>query len=122
MPETATQSYDSSDEAGMVGKYGRAIQVEIAQIDLAIFIIGEFIRDFARYALLTFAPLFAVSILDASFAEAGVIISVRGFAYLFVSPIAGLVVARFSRKFMLLGVLAISAGTLPLVLFSPLIV
>lgn len=122
IPETINQSNNSHDKDDMVRKYGDTIQSEITQTNLGIFLTGGFIRDFARYALLTFAPLFAVSILDASFAEAGAILSVRGLAYILVSPIVGFIVAQFSRKITLLGAFAISAGSLVAVPFSQSIV
>ena len=111
IPETIGSSGEG-DADRTVRRYGRAIRGEVAQTDLATLIVGGFTRDFARYGLLTFAPLFAVSVLDASFAQAGAIISVRGFAYIVVSPIVGIVVARFSRKITLLGALVISIGSL----------
>lgn len=118
LPETVS-ARESDKKGSTFRRYGHAVHTEMTQADLATLVTGGFIRDFARYALLTFVPLFGVRMLGANFAEAGAIVSVRGVAYLVVSPVAGLVVERLSRKTTLLGALTISAASIAAIPFSP---
>lgn len=102
-----------------VRSYGRAIRVELADRSLGVLLVGGLTRGVSSYALLTFVPLFAVSVLDATLFEAGLLLSLRGFVYILLSPTAGALVTRFSRKSLLFGSLAICGGSLAAIPFSP---
>lgn len=119
LPETT----GGVDERGSVGatlaNYGRSLRAEITDIDTAVLISGGFARDFVRYAVLTFVPLFAVRSLDASFAAAGAALSIRGIAYIVLSPFAGSISARLSHRGALLLALALTGGGSLLIPFAP---
>lgn len=119
LPETT----GGVDEQGSVGatlaNYGRSLRAEITDIDTAVLISGGFARDFVRYAVLTFVPLFAVRSLDASFAAAGAALSIRGIAYIVLSPFAGSISARLSHRGALLLALALTGGGALLIPFAP---
>jgi MFS family permease len=67
------------------------------------------VRDFVRYAVLTFVPLFAVRTLDASFAAAGSLIAIQGLAYVVVSPFVGAISSRVSNRVALVFALVLSS-------------
>ncbi|MUW14545.1 MFS transporter [Halorubrum sp. CBA1125] len=118
LDETIERAERSGSVTRLIERYGLAMRTELKDTNVRILILGGFTRGFVRYALLTFIPLFAVRILDASLVEAGSLLSLRGIGYVFVSPLAGLVVARTSRKLALGSSLLISAVTLTLIPFS----
>ncbi len=99
--------------------YVRNLRNEAGQVNLRVLLFGEAVRDFIRYGLLTFVPLFAVRELGASVAVAGMVLSVRGVVYIGIGPVSGRIVAWFSRKRVLIGSLLISATSIVLMPFSP---
>lgn len=111
IPETVDESGRGSADTDMRAYLSR-IRTEVSSINTSILVSGEGIRDFVRYALLTFVPLFAVRSLDASFAAAGSVLAARGIAYILISPMSGIAVRRFSRKQVLIGALFLSGGSI----------
>lgn len=111
IPETVDESARGSADTDMRAYLSR-IRTEVSSINTSILVSGEGIRDFVRYALLTFVPLFAVRSLDASFAAAGSVLAARGIAYILISPMSGIAVRRFSRKQVLIGALFLSGGSI----------
>lgn len=112
LPET-TGGVDAENQTG-VGEtlrwYARSLRAQLGDRDLAVLLTGGFARDFPRYAVMTFVPLLAVQALGGSFAAAGAIISVRGLVSLGVSPTAGALSERFSRKGVLVGSMFVSGA------------
>lgn len=102
----------SRDFATTFTGYTAAIRSQLASPALAILVCGGYTRGFSTYALLTFVPLFAVSVLGASLFEAGLLLSLRGIIYVIVAPFAGTIVARFSRKHVLFVSLLVCAFAL----------
>lgn len=102
----------------IVTDYTRTIRNEISDPALGILIGGGFARDFSRYALITFVPLFAVRVLDATLFEAGLLLSVRGLITILIAPFAGALVSHFARKHLLVGSLVVSSVSLLLLPFA----
>ena len=101
-----------------VRRYLAAVRAEVTDRTMAILISGGFVRDFVRYAVLTFLPLFAVRSLGASFFVAGTILSIRGVVHVLVSPLTGGVVALFSRKTAMIGAFGLSTAGVLLIPFA----
>lgn len=119
LPETTGGGTAGRGPVDVVSHYAGAIRAEVTQMDLGVLMFGGFVRDFVRYALITFSPLFAVRVLDASLAQAGLILSIRGVIIMAIGPLSGAIVAYFTRKQALAGSLLISAVTVAAVPFSP---
>lgn len=119
IPETVENSEGGPDRISKVKKYLGGMKVELLQANFGVLVFGEGVRDFVRYAVLTFIPLFAVRVLDASFAAAGSVLAARGIAYILVSPASGAIVNRFSRKEVLIGSLLLSSGSIISMAFAP---
>lgn len=119
LPEPTRNGGTEHDGTFDMRGYAGRIRSEITQVNLGVLLFGESVRDFIRYGLITFVPLFAVRVLDASFVQAGMVLSARGIAYIVVSPLSGAIVARFSRKQVLIGALLLSGCTVLLMPFSP---
>ena len=111
LPEPTSNGGSTAGELRNVRRYVGRVRSEITQVDLGVLLFGESVRDFIRYGLITFVPLFAVRALGASFAAAGAVLSARGIAYIVVSPLSGAVVASLSRKRVLIGALLLSGGS-----------
>lgn len=92
-------------------QYGTALRAELTDLEMGVLVSGGFARDFTRYAVLTFVPLFAVRVLGASFAVAGGVLALRGMAYIGVSPFAGWVSSRLSHRGTLLLALVLSGAS-----------
>lgn len=99
--------------------YGGAVGSELTNRALAILLVGGLTRGVSSYALLTFVPLFAVIVLDATLFQAGLLLSMRGFVYIILSPTAGTLVARFRRKTLLFASLGTCGVALVAVPFAP---
>lgn len=119
LPEPVRNGGSESGEILNVRRYVGRVRSEITQVDLGVLLFGESVRDFIRYGLITFVPLFAVRVLGASFAQAGAVLSARGIAYIVVSPLSGAVVAGFSRKQVLIGALLLSGCSALAMPFAP---
>lgn len=109
LPETGEPSGGDRSLSAKFRAYGRDFRVETRSSEIRTLLAGGFARDLVRLAVMTFVPLFAVQGLGASPAVAGAIIGVRGLVRLFVSPLAGSVVARTSQTWALLVALALTA-------------
>lgn len=112
LEETASTTDTSDGVRQLVGQYGSAIRTELAEPNVRILVVGGFVRGFVRYAVLTFVPLFAVRVLGASVFAAGVLLSIRGVAYVVVSPTSGVVVDRVGRKAALVGAMCLTVSVL----------
>lgn len=121
LPET-TGGVDAETDTGLaetLGWYGRTLRTQLADRDLAVLMTGGFARDFSRYAVMTFVPLFAVQALGASFAAAGAVLSIRGLVSLVVSPFAGSISGRLSHKWVLIGSMMVSTAGIALIAAVP---
>lgn len=113
------ESVDGNDESEPISHYLDAVRTEVTEPTMAVLISGGFMRDFVRYAVLTYLPLFAVRSLEASFFVAGLVLSIRGVVHVLVSPFTGSVVARLSRRTAMVGAFGLSAvGVLSIPLSS----
>lgn len=119
LPETARDVDDGGRLVGQLRQYGRTIRHELRVPRLRTLLVGGGVRDFVRYGLITFVPLFAVRTMDASFAAAGALLSVRGVGYILVSPLAGELVGAVSRRWALVGSLVVGAASMALLPFAP---
>lgn len=122
VPETGDALETDAGVVETLRGYVHGVRVELADGDLSVFVAGGFVRGFVRLAVLTFVPLFAVRVLDASLVEAGLVLSARGVSRLVLPPFAGVVTARFSRTGGLAGALAVGALSCALVPFAPSVV
>jgi MFS family permease len=123
LPETTEGLGEGEGIMETVAGYGRALRAELGERETGVLISGGAARDFVRYAVITFAPLFAVRVLGASFAEAGAVLALRGAASIGVSPLAGTITGRFSHRRALLLSTTLSGICVALVpLSSPLLV
>lgn len=113
------EASEGAGESEPIGRYLDAVRREVTDPTMAVLISGGFMRDFVRYAVLTYLPLFAVRSLEASFFLAGVLLSVRGVVHVLISPFTGSVVARFSRRTAMVGAFGLSAAGVALIPFSP---
>lgn len=116
-PRTVTGRRGAESVASVLRGYFRAFGGEVRDRRLSLLLLGGGIRDFVKYALVTFVPLFAVRTLDATVVEAGAVLSARGLAGIVVFPISGIVVEKSSHRQALVGALGIAATGL--VLKSP---
>lgn len=101
----------------ILGEYVTAVRRDLGEPALAVLVSGGFVRGFSRYALLTFAPLYAVSELGASFVVAGLLVSIRGVVLVLVAPFAGVFVAYITRKWLLVMSLSVSGLALAILPF-----
>lgn len=112
LPAT-TESSRSGTSQGFretVREYTHTLRGELTDFGVALLVTGGGARDFVKYAVLTFVPLFAVQSLGASFAAAGATLSARGISGLIAAPLAGPLTATFGRKQVLVGAFGITAG------------
>ncbi|MWV40395.1 MFS transporter [Natrialba sp. INN-245] len=116
--ETIEPSASSDGVSRLTRQYSGAIRTELLNPDVRILVLGGFVRGFVRYGVLTFIPLFAVRVLDASLFEAGALLAVRGFAYVSVSPVSGSIVGRIGRKRALIVAMLVSTTALVAIPFT----
>lgn len=119
LPETAGDVDGDSGLLTELGEYGRSLRQAVRRRRTATLLAGGGVRDFTRYAIITFVPLFAVRTLDASFAVAGALLSLRGVAPIIVAPLAGPLVGVVSRRWALVGSLLLGAASTALLPFAP---
>lgn len=122
VPETGEALETEAGIVDTLARYASSLRAELADRDLGILVSGGFVRGFARLTILTFVPLFAVRVLDASLVEAGFVLSARGLSRLVLPPLSGVVTQRLSRKVGLLGAFTISAISCAFIPFAPSIV
>lgn len=119
LPETAG---DVESTAGLVDQlrtYAASIRREVRRRRTATLLAGGGVRDFTRYAIITFVPIFAVRTLDASFAQAGALLSLRAVGSILIAPLSGTLVGAISRRWALVGSLLIGAASTAVVPFAP---
>jgi len=119
LPETSPDTKRQASILETLRGYARNLAVEIKNVDTALLISGGFARDFVRYTLMTFIPLYAVRSLGASFVVAGTILSVRGIAQIILSPLSGVIAGHLSRKGALLAAIALGAVSTFLMSLAP---
>jgi predicted MFS family arabinose efflux permease len=107
LPETKRDT-DGGTEG--LGAYLRALRSELTDRNLRILMVGGFTVFFFKYAILTYAPLYAVRELGVSVFLAGLLISLRGVARTIVAPLAGKLSSDISRRGTLLGAITVGAG------------
>lgn len=104
---------------GGVVDYARAVAVELRQRRLLVLVVGAFVTFFCQYAVVAFLPLFAVRELGESAATGGLLLSVVGGCRVVVPLFSEPLVARFSRKRVLLATLAGTAAATALLAVAP---
>ncbi|MFW5918227.1 MAG: MFS transporter [Haloferacaceae archaeon] len=114
LPETVSGIEDGSGVRETLVLYAHSLRAELDDLRLVVLVSGGFARDFVRYAVITFVPLFAVRVLGASFAEAGTILGLRGVASIVISPVAGSITGRFDHRLALLLSLVLSGASIAL--------
>lgn len=119
LPETAGSVEPAAGLLDQLRNYVRSIRREVRRPRTATLLAGGGVRDFTRYAIITFVPIFAVRTLDASFAQAGVLLSLRAAGSVLVSPLAGSLVGVISRRWALVGSLLLGAASTALIPFAP---
>lgn len=95
--------------AATLRRYGAAMREELGRPVMGVLIGGGFLRDFVRLGIYTFTPLYAVTVLDASLVQAGLVLSIKGVASVVASPALGVLVATVSRKRVFVAAFALSA-------------
>lgn len=119
LPETAAATDDDQPLGRTLREYLVSLKAGIRDTNTSVLISGGFARDFIRYTLLTFVPLYAVASFDSPFVAAGAIISVRGVAQLAVSPLAGVIATRLTQKWALVGAVGVGVASTVLLPFAP---
>ncbi|QSX00506.1 MFS transporter [Haloterrigena alkaliphila] len=95
---------------------GREVR-DALSVEARVVIVGVVVLFLVRYALFTFMPLYAVTVLGASELLGGVTVAVLGLGRLVVAPSAGRLAARFGRPPLLVGSLVLfGVGTAALLL------
>lgn len=122
VPETVESTGTGPGIFESMRGYGSTMKTELKDRQLGILVCGGFVRGFVRLALLTFIPLFAVRVFDATLVEAGLVLSARGAARLVFPPLSGIVTERFSRRFGVIGALLIIGASAVAMPFAPSIV
>ncbi len=122
VPETVESTGTGPGIFETMRGYGQTMKTELKDRQLGILVCGGFVRGFVRLALLTFIPLFAVRVFDASLVEAGFVLSARGAARLIFPPLSGIITERFSRRYGVIGALVIIGGSAAAMPFAPSIV
>ncbi len=111
LPEPVSGIEEGASVSETLGTYARSLRAELDDRRMAVLISGGFARDFVRYAVITFVPLFAVRVLGASFAQAGGVLALRGAASIVVSPTTGSITGRFDHRRALLFSLILSGAS-----------
>lgn len=120
LPETGGSTTNAgADPIATLRSYARSIWEETKDIESRTLLLGGFARDFVRLAVMTFVPIFAVEVLGASAFEAGVAVGMRGVSRMFIPPLAGAIVSRFSQKTALIAAFGTSAVGALLIAFAP---
>jgi MFS family permease len=104
LPPVENDDYDIT--AGIrqtLREYASAMRAEASDPVLASLVAGGGLFFFVRYGVMTFVPLFAVRSFGASSFQAGLLLSLIGLGRVLISPLAGPLVERTSRRTVLLG-------------------
>lgn len=116
LPETVD---DSDAKTSGFTSYVSALRGDLTNWNIRILMLGGFVVFFFKYAILTYAPLYAVRSLGVSVFLAGLLISLRGVVRTFVAPLAGRLTANLSRRAALLGAITVGGGGTILIPFAP---
>ncbi|MFB6096541.1 MAG: MFS transporter [Haloferacaceae archaeon] len=116
LPETG--GHAAGERPGLLAHL-RDIGTEFVDSDLRLLAVGGGVIYFAKFAVVTFIPLFAVRELGASAFAAGLLLSVRGLVRIFSAPLSGVAVERFARRGALVGTLLLVAATVVLMPLAP---
>lgn len=119
LPETADVVDAELRLVTQLRTYVGTIRGELGRSRTATLLAGAGVRDFVRYAVITFVPLLAVRTLGASYATAGALLSLRGVAFILLSPLAGRIVGAVSHRWALVGSLVLAAVSMALLPFAP---
>jgi MFS family permease len=125
LPETGRGSDSGSaaadDDARPGGtiQYVRDVAFELRDANLLVLVVGAFAVFFGRYAVMTFLPLYVVRELGGTTATGGLLLSLVGASRIAVPMLSGRAVAWLSRKRVLLGALAGTAGSIALLPLFP---
>lgn len=110
LPEPPAVGDTGSPAGGDLRAYAAAITAEAGDRTMLVVIMGGVVAFFARYGVLTFAPLYAVRSLGATAIQAGLLVAVLGVVRLVGAPFVGHLVERSHRKRLLVAS-ATLAGT-----------
>lgn len=119
LPETTSGIEVTGGVLGQLGRYARTLRGELGDVRLSSLLVAAGVRDFVRYGLIVYVPLFAVGSLDASFAQAGALLSVRGVSYILFAPLSGAIVGRVSQRWALVGAILFGAACMALLPAAP---
>lgn len=100
-------------------EYDRSMRAAVGNTRRATLLAGGFSRDVVRFVLITFVPLYAATTMDASLAQGGALLSIRGAAYAVVSPLSGAAVARISPGRTLVTATVVSGIGIGLTVLAP---
>jgi MFS family permease len=117
VPETAPTQEVVRNIRGHLADYKRSILEEVGDVSLLVVMAGGFVRFFSLFAFVTFVPIYAVRVLDATPFVAGVVVAMSGIRIV-LSPTTGWWVDRFSRRgtlLLTLGFQAVCFAMIPLV-------
>ncbi|MFB6310972.1 MAG: MFS transporter [Salinirussus sp.] len=117
VPETAPDREQAPSIRGSLRNYARSIRDEVDP-RLLILMSGGFVRFFSWFGFMTFVPIFAVRVLGASPFLAGLAVAAAS-VRIPLSPTAGWWVVRFSRRWALVGTLAIQVVVFAAIPFAP---
>lgn len=124
LPETRAPTDDAGDGESAVPTRGipariqaalRGYAVELRDPALAVLLGGVFLVFLARFTITTYVPLYAVRSLDASYATAGLALSVMGVPRLVVAPFAGSVTDRVPRRTAFVATIGVAGAGIALV-------
>jgi MFS family permease len=113
-PETAdldrTTRSDTVRISNWLRSRYRSVSTEVRNRSLGILLGAGLVTFFIKQGVRTFVPLYAVSQLNLAPATVGLILGGYGFVRVLISPLAGPLVARSSRRIMMLGLFIVIAG------------
>jgi MFS family permease len=123
LPETRAPTEDDTGETdgptrSIVARVQSALRgyaVELRDPALAVLLGGVFLVFLARFTITTYVPLYAVRSLDASYATAGLALSVMGVPRLVVAPFAGSVTDRVPRRTAFVATIGVAGAGIALV-------
>jgi MFS family permease len=100
LPETAAETDGEALDlsVGAIRSYLGGFRAEFTEPTLGVLILGVSTLYFIKTALMTFLPLFVVTDFGATAFVAGLLLSLRGVIRVLVSPLSGVLTARFGRN------------------------
>jgi MFS family permease len=98
LPETGSSTRSTTVLRDEIRTYITTIRTKTTDSNLGVLLVGGFLVNFLRSAIMVFGPLLAVQSLGASAFIAGALLSLRGGVRVVTSPLSGVLVDRLSRK------------------------